>query len=48
MYADTKYHNMKLYEWVGANARWDLEIIRRPKDAEGWVRLPIRWTVEIV
>ena len=28
------------------NARWDLTIVRRPKDAEGWVRLPIRWTVE--
>ena len=46
MYADTKYHNFKLYEWVEANADWDLTIVRRPKDAEGWVRLPIRWTVE--
>jgi putative transposase len=46
MYADSKYHNMKLYEWVEANADWDLTIVRRPKDAEGWVRLPIRWTVE--
>jgi putative transposase len=46
MYADNKYHNMKLYEWVEANAAWDLTIVRRPKDAEGWVRLPIRWTVE--
>ncbi|MCE9565778.1 MAG: IS5 family transposase [Planctomycetes bacterium] len=46
MYADTKYHNFALYEWVEANASWELEIIRRPKDAEGWVKLPIRWTVE--
>jgi putative transposase len=46
MYADSKYHNMKLYEWVEDNARWDLTIVRRPKDAEGWVKLPIRWTVE--
>src|SRR3954453_19879215 len=46
MYADSKYHNMKLYEWVEANADWDLSIVRRPKDAEGWVKLPIRWTVE--
>jgi transposase len=46
MYADSKYHNMKLYEWVEANADWDLTIVRRPKDAEGWVKLPIRWTVE--
>jgi transposase len=46
MYGDTKYHNFALYEWVEANARWDLVIVRRPKDAEGWVPLPIRWTVE--
>jgi putative transposase len=46
MYADSKYHNFALYEWVETNARWDLEIVRRPKDAQGWVRLPIRWTVE--
>ena len=24
----------------------ELEGIRRPKGAEGWVKLPIRWTVE--
>src|SRR3954465_11334519 len=29
MYADSKYHNMKLYEWVEANADWDLTIVRR-------------------
>jgi putative transposase len=46
MYADSKYHNFALYEWVEANARWELAIVRRPKGAEGWVRLPIRWTVE--
>jgi putative transposase len=46
MYADSKYHNFRLYEWVEENARWDLEIVRRPKDAEGWVVLPIRWTAE--
>lgn len=46
MYADSKYHNFKLYEWVEKNANYDLTIVRRPKDAEGWVKLPIRWTVE--
>jgi putative transposase len=46
MYGDTKYHNYALYEWVEENARWDLVIVRRPKDTEGWVPLPIRWTVE--
>jgi putative transposase len=46
MYGDNKYHNFALYQWVEENTRWDLVIVRRPKDAEGWVRLPIRWTVE--
>jgi putative transposase len=46
MFADTKYHNFALYEWVEDNAQWKLSIVRRPDDAEGWVRLPIRWTVE--
>jgi putative transposase len=46
MYGDSKCHNMKLYEWAEGNARWELSIVRRPKDAEGWVKLPIRWTVE--
>ncbi len=46
MYADSKYHNFAPYEWVDKNAKWDLEIVRRPKGAEGWVKLPIRWTVE--
>src|SRR3954468_21362915 len=46
VFADGKYHNYALYEWVDANADWDLEIVRRPAGATGWVRLPIRWTVE--
>src|SRR5512135_1825940 len=46
MYGDNKYHNFALYQWVSENVPWDLVIVRRPKGAEGWVRLPIRWTVE--
>jgi len=46
MYADAKYHNFKLYEWVEENARWGLSIVRRPEGKRGWVKLPIRWTVE--
>jgi putative transposase len=46
VFADSKYHNFKLYEWVESNARWGLEIIRRPAGKKGWVKLPIRWTVE--
>src|ERR1700735_5378314 len=46
MFADTKYHNYALYKWVAEKADWELVIVRRPQDAKGWVRLPIRWTVE--
>ena len=43
---DTKCPNHALYAWVADNGWYDVEIVRRPKDAEGWVVLPIRWTVE--
>ncbi len=46
MFADSKYHNHALYRWVDEHARWELVIVRRPDGAEGWVKLPIRWTVE--
>ena len=46
MFADSKYHNYALYEWVDENASWDLVIVRRPDGSKGWVKLPIRWTVE--
>jgi putative transposase len=46
MFADSKYHNFELYEWVDEHAKWKMEIIRRPEGKRGWVKLPIRWTVE--
>jgi transposase len=46
MFADSKYHNHNLYAWVAEHTRWDLIIVRRPEGSEGWVKLPIRWTVE--
>ena len=46
VYADSKYHNHALYGWVAENAAYELDIVRRPKGKKGWVRLPIRWTVE--
>src|SRR6185369_5853754 len=46
MYADNKYHNYALYAWVEEKAPWGLVIVRRPEGQKGWVRLPIRWTVE--
>ena len=46
MFADSKYHNHALYKWVAEQAHWELVIVSRPKGAEGWVQLPLRWTVE--
>jgi putative transposase len=46
MFADSKYHNHALYRWVDEHARWELVIVRRPDGEQGWVKLPIRWTVE--
>src|SRR6202790_1649538 len=46
MFADNKYHNYALYKWVDLNARSAGVIVRRPGGSEGWVKLPIRWTVE--
>jgi putative transposase len=46
MFADNKYHNFALYQWVQDKAQWELVIVRRPEGKEGWVKLPIRWTVE--
>src|SRR5215213_2993256 len=43
VFADSKYHNYALYEWVEKNARWEVVVVRRPEGAVGWVRLPIRW-----
>jgi len=46
LYVDNKYHNHALYGWVDENAWYELEVVRRPKGARGWVKLPIRWMVE--
>jgi putative transposase len=45
-FADSKYHNFALYERVDRNAGWKMVLVRRPDGSKGWVRLPIRWTVE--
>ncbi len=46
MFGDSKYHDMSLYEWVEANADYEMTIIGRPEGKTGWVQLPIRWTAE--
>jgi putative transposase len=44
--ADGPLDAVALYGWVAEYGWYDLGIVRRPKGAKGWVKLPIRWTVE--
>ena len=48
VWADSKYHNHALNEWKEqqTNLPWTLEVVKRPKDAKGFVLLPKRWVVE--
>ena len=47
MWADGKYHNYALYEWMKRHrVRYDLDIVSRPKEASGFVLLPKRWVAE--
>lgn len=47
VFADSKYHNYDLYAWLGGNdCHFEMEIVSRPKDAEGFKPLPFRWIVE--
>jgi transposase len=48
IWADSKYHNHQLYAHIKdhVDGSWELEIVRRPPDAEGWILLPKRWVVE--
>src|SRR5262249_59494979 len=46
LWADQKYHNHELYGWVAEHSDVELEIVRRPEGATGFVLLPKRWVVE--
>ena len=46
VWADQKYHNHGLYVWMDEYAHYQLEIVRRPEGAKGFVLLPKRWVVE--
>jgi len=49
VWADSKYHNHGLSDWLARHAKslpWRLEIVSRPRDAQGFVLLPKRWVVE--
>ncbi len=45
LFADGGYAG-QLEDWVRQHTGWELEIVRRPADAQGWVVLPKRWVVE--
>jgi putative transposase len=47
VWGDSKYHNHDLSRWMSVHHRpYQVSVVRRPKDAEGWVKLPKRWVVE--
>ena len=47
VYADAKYHNYRLYGYIGGcKAGYKLCIVSRPPGTTGWVTLPRRWVVE--
>ena len=48
VWADGKYRNHALNAWKAKqrNLPWALEVVKRPKDAKGFVLLPKRWVVE--
>jgi transposase len=48
IWADSKYHNHDLNEWIATEApgNWRLEVVRRPEGSKGFVLVPKRWVVE--
>lgn len=47
VWADGKYHNHQLNEWLPMfNPAWRLEIVSRPSGVKGFTLLPKRWVVE--
>lgn len=47
VFADAKYHNYELYDWLRRHRRpYRLEIVSRPKGETTFQPLPVRWVVE--
>ena len=47
VFADGKYHNYELYDWLSVHRRpYRLEIVSRPKGETAFKPLPVRWVVE--
>lgn len=56
LWADNKYHNYELEEWLSDNVRFTIEVVSRPKGSRGFVLLPkhgswsdrwLGWTVAV-
>lgn len=47
VFADNKYHNHDLYDWLDRHRRpYDVEVVRRPAGATGFRPVKVRWVVE--
>jgi putative transposase len=46
LWADQKYHNYDLYEWVDGNAHFEVVVVSKPEGQQGFVPLPKRWVIE--
>src|SRR5262245_47348650 len=46
LWVDQKYHNHALYGWVAEHAHYELDVVRRPAGAKGFMLLPKRWVAE--
>jgi putative transposase len=46
LWADNKYHNYELDEWVGKNVSFVIEVVSRPTDSQGFVVVAKRWVSE--
>jgi putative transposase len=47
VFADGKYHNYALYDWLSIHRRpYHLEIVSRPQGETAFKPLPVRWVVE--
>lgn len=46
LWADSKYHNYDLYDYMDGRVGWRVEVVSRPPDRKGWVKLPRRWVAE--
>jgi putative transposase len=47
VYADQKYHNHGLYDWLGRHRRpYEVEVVSRPEGVKGFVPVKVRWVAE--